>query len=106
MVYVRAYIHTQKNLGLGIGFGNIPIPNTQNAFYTQKLSIRYWLWVWAPKKCVLGIRYVCMIPIPNIHSQYTQFLGIKYNFGFGYWVWVYTQTQIFMFMNVCVRDMF
>ena len=25
-----------------------------------------------------------LIPIPNTHTQNTQFLGTKYNFGFGY----------------------
>ena len=34
-----------------------------------------------------------MIPIPNTHTQYTQFLGFKCNFGFGYCARVYTQAQ-------------
>ena len=80
----------------------IPIPNTQ----TQKK-------IDTQKDCVLGIGYgydaqkivycvlsMGIIPIPNTHTQYTQFLGVIYNFGFGYWVWVHTQTQIFLCVNV------
>ena len=38
---LRAYIHTQKSLGLGIGFRHIPKPNTQ----TRNL-------IWYPKQNV------------------------------------------------------
>ena len=39
-----------------------------------------------PKKNVLWVlgMGIGLIPKPDNRTQYTQFLGIKYNFGFGY----------------------
>ena len=65
-------------------FGYIPILNTQKIWVlVLRMSmgmcmiskkIVYW---------VLGMG-IGMIPKPNTHTQYTQFLGTKYNFWFGY----------------------
>ena len=45
---ILAYIHTQKNLGLGIKFVYLPIPNIQTRnciFYPKMVCIEYGYWV-------------------------------------------------------------